>query len=283
MTWVFGRVESGRDGVVPFVTRLGLSPTQFEGSLREDGARALLGEVEAAANEAAPHAFPWFEVGRNSMLVANLAGTGAPPPIMDAAMAGYRVYLEEAGFKVEARDMLEGRLRALSSDSFDVKSAGLGSILERLREAATDADAAAEQTIRQEEAIRPMVTNYNVSIRDVVGPVNVLSQLDSVVQSVDQAGSLGSTDKAELQGLLADLREAVASAPASATGGVELVSEQAEGLVEELQRETPRKAALEIKANGLVEASKAASEVVPRVLAAASQIARFVTSGSWGG
>ncbi|GJM12212.1 MAG: hypothetical protein DHS20C12_06150 [Pseudohongiella sp.] len=123
-----------------------------------------------------------------------------------------------------------------------------------------------------------IVTNYNITIKDVVGPVNVLSTLDNVVQSVNNAPSLPSESKETLAALFEELKSVLSSAPADLNEGAELISEQAEVLSAELERPEPRSSALKIKSSGLVEAAKAIEAIVPAAISVAKRIAEFVTN-----
>lgn len=120
------------------------------------------------------------------------------------------------------------------------------------------------------------VTNYNITIKDVVGPVNVLSSLDKVIQKVQNAPSLASDKKEIISSLIEELKLALASAPASEAEAASLVTEQAQSIADELSKDSPRPAALKIKASGLIEAAKALSIVVPKAIEVAGKIAAFV-------
>lgn len=120
------------------------------------------------------------------------------------------------------------------------------------------------------------VTNYNITIKDVVGPVNVLSSLDDVIQKVHNSPSLTHDNKEIISSLIEELKVALGSAPASETEAAILVTEQAESVAEELSKDCPRPAALKIKASGLIEAAKALAVVVPKAIEIAKQIAAFV-------
>lgn len=123
-----------------------------------------------------------------------------------------------------------------------------------------------------------MVTNYHISIKDVVGPVNVLSKLEDVRQEVINAPALAAGSKEALAGLLAELKKALGSAPAEHAADAELIAEQAEAVVSEFKRTEPRAAALKIKGSGLVEAASALKTVVPAAIEIARKIAEFVAN-----
>ena len=124
----------------------------------------------------------------------------------------------------------------------------------------------------------PTVTHYNITIKDVVGPVNVLSSLDGVVQTVKNSPSLSSDSKEKLASLLEELKASLADAPATHAEDAAVVSEQAQAIADELSRSSPRAPALKVKASGLVEAAKAMATVVPTAIDIARKIATFVVN-----
>lgn len=122
------------------------------------------------------------------------------------------------------------------------------------------------------------MTTYNITIKDVVGPVNVLSRLEHVVQAVSNSPSLSPQARDSLTVLFKELKDCLESSPAKQSEGAELVSEQAEEMAKELQRPAPRKEALKLKASGLIEAAKALKAVIPTAVEIAQKIADFVTN-----
>lgn len=122
------------------------------------------------------------------------------------------------------------------------------------------------------------VKNYNITIKDVVGPVNLLGTFDGVVQTVNNAPSLPAESKEALTALFEELKSVLSSAPVEFTDDAEIISEQAEVLSKELERPEPRLSALKIKSSGLIEAAKAIEAIVPAAIAVARRIAEFVTN-----
>jgi hypothetical protein len=122
------------------------------------------------------------------------------------------------------------------------------------------------------------VTNYNITIKDIVGPVNVLSSLDHVVQTVKNSPAMSSKNKDELSALIEDLKSSLANAPATHAEDAAVVSEQAQLIADELSKPSPRLSSLKIKASGLIEAAKAMATVVPMAIDIAQKIAVFVTN-----
>jgi hypothetical protein len=121
-----------------------------------------------------------------------------------------------------------------------------------------------------------VVTNYNITIKDVVGPVNVLSSLDHVVQTVRNLTSMSEPKKEQLAALIEELKASLAIAPATHAEDATVVTEQAQAIAEELGKPAPRSSALKIKASGLIEAAKAMASVVPTAIEIARKIAAFV-------
>lgn len=122
------------------------------------------------------------------------------------------------------------------------------------------------------------VTNYHITIHDVVGPVNVLSSLDGVIQAVRNAPSLSKDGKDRLAALIEELKSSLATVPGSHTEDATVVSEQAQSIADELSKPAPRPSALKVKASGLIEAAKAMEAVVPAALSVAQKIAAFVVN-----
>lgn len=141
MTWVFSEGRSFSDDVREFTTRIGMSWSEVEGSLNNDGGttRVIKG-IEKACSSMGLQVFAWFEVGRNTILLSNMNGTGAPATLVDAAMSGYRRYLEDAQIRVEERDRLQALLSSMGNVSLENKTVTLGDLRERLRDQALAQD-----------------------------------------------------------------------------------------------------------------------------------------------
>ena len=121
-------------------------------------------------------------------------------------------------------------------------------------------------------------TNYHVNISHVTGPVNVLSHLNNAVQTVQAANGIKQSDKDQISTLLKDLQTSLESTPTENLNDAELVAEQASALADECSRVEPRKAALKIKADGLIEAANALKSVVPAAIEIAKKIAAFIVN-----
>jgi len=137
MTWIFSSGETFGEDVQTFTGRLGLEWAGVTNDrIKEGGTLLLIKRIEEASRSAVPHVFPWFEVGRNTIFLSNMAGTGAEQMLLDAAMSGYRRYLEDAQLRVEERDKLETLLRSLATGSVEKKTIALAQLRERLRDQA---------------------------------------------------------------------------------------------------------------------------------------------------
>jgi len=134
-----------------------------------------------------------------------------------------------------------------------------------------------EIEVRQEKGVET-VTNYNITIKDIVGPVNVLSSLDGVIQTVKNSPSLSDSGKDQLAALIEELKSSLSNAPTTHAEDATVVSEQAQSIADEFGKPSPRSSALRIKASGLIEAAKAMAAVVPTAVDVAQRIAAFVVN-----
>lgn len=149
MTWVFSEGHAFAADVRAFTTRIGMNWRDVEDSLSESGGTArLIREIQQASSSMGSQVFAWFEVGRNTIFLSNMTGTSAPAPLVEAAMAGYRRFLEDAQIRVEERDRLQALLSSMSSGAIGEKTAALGQLRERLR----------DQALAQDEKHMQMVT-----------------------------------------------------------------------------------------------------------------------------
>lgn len=98
---------------------------------------AFIESFESRLPPKAAHVFPWFELGRRTVFIANLAGTGAPPGLHLQAMEGYGALLEKAGFDLEERVEIEALVRDVTEGSVEEEAAKLQGICDRLRRKAS--------------------------------------------------------------------------------------------------------------------------------------------------
>lgn len=135
MLWVFSDGTSSEDALRVFMATLGLAWNEVK-ALHASDLSLLLHRIEIAAEPRGAHVFPWFEIGRNSVFLANMAATGAPSLILDAAMQGFRRILEDAKLPIDERDRVEDLLRSLRTGPIDARVTVLERLRERLREQA---------------------------------------------------------------------------------------------------------------------------------------------------
>jgi hypothetical protein len=116
----------------------------------------------------------------------------------------------------------------------------------------------------------------NIHIGHVVGPVNVKARLEHVTQTVNAAPAITDVQKQEFSALIEELKQALASAPTTKPDDTQRVVQAAEIVAAEVSREKPNKSFLAITAEGLKEAAKAVGDIAPTVLSVAAKIATFV-------
>lgn len=95
-------------------------------------------KIKKLAEGYSPKNISWFEIGVNSNLVANMVTTNAPDEMIELALAGYRLSLEEVGFSIEVRDKIFSEIKKMQSHSKDKKA--LHRLHELIRQEATDQD-----------------------------------------------------------------------------------------------------------------------------------------------
>jgi len=113
-----------------------------------------------------------------------------------------------------------------------------------------------------------------INVRDVVGPVNIKSRLDHVIQQVNNVAP--TFENGQLRKLLETLRTQLASLPADRQEDAERVAQATEPIVGELAKKKPNKGFLNVSVEGLKEAAKAVADIAPFVLATATEIAAWV-------
>ena len=116
----------------------------------------------------------------------------------------------------------------------------------------------------------------NISIQNVIGPVNVKAQLEHVTQIVRNASAVQAEKKDQLSELLEQLKHALEGAVERQPEDSQRVIQAAEMVASEVSKEKPNKSFLGLSAEGLKEAAKAVSGIAPTVLSVAAQIAEFV-------
>jgi hypothetical protein len=116
----------------------------------------------------------------------------------------------------------------------------------------------------------------NINIHNVVGPVNVKARLDRVTQIVKNAPAIPTKEKDQLADLIDQLKHALEAAAEKQPEDLQRVIQAAEMVAAEVSKQKPSKSFLALSAEGLKEAAKAVAGIAPTVLNVATQIVQFV-------
>jgi hypothetical protein len=110
------------------------------------------------------------------------------------------------------------------------------------------------------------------------GPVilNINSQLGNTLQKIDSLNSASTEDKEALTGLVNQLKEALAKAPAANADDAEKVARRVDAMVEEAAAPKPDREMLQITGESLKKAAKNIAGVMPIVLTIATQIVQHI-------
>jgi small GTP-binding protein len=120
------------------------------------------------------------------------------------------------------------------------------------------------------------MSNDNIHIHDVIGPVNVKARLDHVEQMVMNAPAVANTKKKELSALIEELKHALEPAASAKSDDTDRVIEDAERVAKEVSRENPNKSRLMSITEDLKETANAVKDIAPTVIPVATKIADFV-------
>ena len=93
-----------------------------------------------------------------------------------------------------------------------------------------------------------------------------------MTQTIGQIPSADQAAKDELQGLIAQLNEALQQAPEGKEEGAEAVADYAEDLVDQAAADKPNKTKIRITGEGLKMAAQNVAGVMPTVIGIATQI-----------
>jgi hypothetical protein len=115
-----------------------------------------------------------------------------------------------------------------------------------------------------------------IQVSNVVGPVNIKSRLEHVVQQVQGAGGLAQEKRQELAALIEELKTSLAAVNEQRPDDAERVTRTAELLVSEATKPKPNAGFLSFSAEGLKQAAQAVADIAPTVLAVAGKVAAFV-------
>jgi len=116
-----------------------------------------------------------------------------------------------------------------------------------------------------------------IQISNVVGPVNVKSQLNRVTQIAKNAATLPDDKREQLAALVEELKAALQAATEKRPEDADRVARSAELVVVEAAKQKPDKGFLSITSEGLKQAAKTVADIAPAVIGVAAKIASFVT------
>jgi hypothetical protein len=122
------------------------------------------------------------------------------------------------------------------------------------------------------------VSQDNIHVHDVVGPVNIKARLDRVRQVVTNAPAVPDREKEQLTALFEQLQQALAPVSEQQPEDSQRVLQAAEMVSAEIAKQKPSKSFLTITAEGLKEAAKAVAAIAPTVLDVATKIATSVSN-----
>lgn len=140
MTWVLSDHSISEPKPERFFGSLGMSWDEVARQCRhgDKAIAAFLESFERGLPEERAYVFPWFELGRRTVFIADLAGTGAPPEIHEQAMAGYHSLLENSGIDASEREQLEALVADVAEGMLEDEEYKLQRILGRLRSKAAE-------------------------------------------------------------------------------------------------------------------------------------------------
>jgi len=150
MTWVLSDHSLSEPKPERFFASLGMSWDEVARQCKhgDKAIAAFLESFERTFQTERAYVFPWFELGRRTVFIADLAGSGAPPELHEQAMAGYHSLLENSGIDPHEREQLEALVGDVAEGMLEDEEYKLQRILGRLRsKAAAMTPAAAEPVV----------------------------------------------------------------------------------------------------------------------------------------
>ena len=122
-----------------FFSSLGMSWTGITKECKhsDTAIAAFLESFERRIPPERAYVFPWFELGRRTVFLAEMAGSGASPEIHQQAIAGYHAVLERTAISSDEREQLVALVGDMTNGLLEEEAAKLDEIIERLRRDAT--------------------------------------------------------------------------------------------------------------------------------------------------
>lgn len=137
--------------------------------------------------------------------------------------------------------------------------------------------------------VREQIINYvqkqeidmskdKIQLGNVIGPVNIKSNLDHVTQIVNNATGMQDGQRQDLALLIKELQAALAAVAEKRPDDAERVAKTAELVVAEAVKAKPDKSFLSITVDGLTKAAQAVADIAPHVLSVAGKLAAFIAA-----
>jgi hypothetical protein len=116
-----------------------------------------------------------------------------------------------------------------------------------------------------------------IQVSNVVGPVNIKSQMDRATQIVKNASLMPDDKRLQLTVLIGELQKALQAAAEKRPEDAERVARTAELVASEAAKQKPDKGFLSITSEGLKQAATTMADIAPTVIGVAAKIASLVT------
>ena len=118
-----------------FFSSLGMSWNEVTRECKHSD-QAITAFIESFERRLPPdgaYVFPWFELGRRTVFIAEMAGRGAPPELHQQAISGYHALLERTAIGDDEREQLEALVRDMANGLLEEEGVKLDNIFDRLR------------------------------------------------------------------------------------------------------------------------------------------------------
>jgi hypothetical protein len=132
-----------------FFASLGMSWNEVARECKhsDEAITAFLDSFEKRLPPESAYVFPWFELGRRTVFIAQMAGSGAPPEIHQQAIAGYHALLGRTAIGDSEREQLETLVCDMANGLLEEEQVKLDKIFDRLRRAAAALSPAGPESV----------------------------------------------------------------------------------------------------------------------------------------
>lgn len=137
-SWIFSDHSLSARKPELFFASLGMSWGEIAKRCKHSDT-AISAFLESFENQLPPekaYVFAWFELGRRTTFLADLAGSGAPAELHQQAMAGYHSLLAKTAIAADEKERLEALVRDVADGLREDEEVKLQRILQRLRQQA---------------------------------------------------------------------------------------------------------------------------------------------------